>query len=81
MNYQALQQSKLKARKQHDCLWCSEKILSKEIYYYEVGVYDGHFQHNRWHPECLQAFYKSFKETGEDLIYPHESKRGGTEHC
>ena len=69
------------AKKQHDCIWCPEKIKAGQKYRDERLIYEGQFQHNCWHPECHEAFLNVFRDTGEDLIYPHESKRGSTEHA
>lgn len=47
-----------KARKEHRCTWCGQKILAGEKYHFFVVIYEGEAQSNKFHPECeedLQA--------------------------
>lgn len=81
MSYEFMVSKQQKARKEHQCIWCPEKIAIGEIYVREFGFCDGSVQCNCWHPECRYAFSEYSHQTGENEIYPHESKRGGTEHA
>ena len=81
MTYSLIAMDDRIAKKQHDCIWCPEKIQIGEKYKDERSNYGGEFQHHHWHPECHEAFLALFHETGEDEIYPHESKRGSSEHA
>jgi hypothetical protein len=76
MSYQLISESKPKARKEHACIWCNEKILKGETYIHEVSKYEGDLQNHHWHPECQTACEKFFKEWGEWEFPPGEFKRG-----
>lgn len=71
----------VRAKKQHPCIWCVEKIEVGEIYQQEVLKFDGDFQDNRYHPECLDACKKSLKQEGESEFEPHNCKRGSLEEA
>lgn len=82
MNYQLLSKSDPKARKEYACIWCPEKILKGEKHVHTCGVADGDLQDGRFHMECWNVSQKFFSENPhEDEIYPHECKRGSTEHA
>ncbi len=77
MSYELISQTNPKARKDHDCIWCREKILKGEVYIYELSKYDG-LQSHHWHPECQEAACKEFKESGEEEFMAHGYERGAT---
>jgi len=78
MTYKLLSEHNRTARKDHNCIWCNEKILKGQTYIAEHSVYDG-FQNHHWHPECRQAAVKWFYESREDEFDPHIFKRGTSE--
>ena len=41
-----------KARVQHTCIYCAEKIEIGETYAYQSGNYDGRWFENKMHVEC-----------------------------
>ena len=47
---------KRKARKQHSCWWCAEKINTGETYPRWVWVADGRKTEIKVHPECARAW-------------------------
>ena len=76
MSYQLISETRPKARKQYDCIWCVEKIAAGEAHIHEVSKYDGELQDHRWHPECHEAAQTYFRESGEEEFGAHECKRG-----
>ena len=52
MSYALLSETTPKARKEHQCIWCGEKILIGEKYRREKSAYDGSMQNHAWHIEC-----------------------------
>jgi hypothetical protein len=52
MSYTALSKTTPKARKEHACTYCGEKVKVGETYYREEGVYDGNMQSLPYHTEC-----------------------------
>lgn len=81
MSFHRISFTEPKARKQHLCIWCPEKIAVGEKHIHEVSKYYEDFQDLRWHPECHEAASKYFSESGEDEIYPHACKRGTSEEA
>lgn len=41
------------AAKPHRCIWCDEPIGCRELYVAAAVVFDGEFQSQQWHPECV----------------------------
>lgn len=81
MSYSFVSETRPKARKQHSCIWCRENIEAGQEYVKQAGSFDGEFQSNSYHPECIIACQKHLKEYGEDCFEPHASKRGSTEQA
>lgn len=80
MCFTLLEQKHPKARKEHICEWCGEKINIGEKYYRYKGIYDGDFQDTCMHLECELASQKFFAENiYEDEFTPYEFKRGSVE--
>lgn len=71
----------VRAKKQHDCIWCTEKIAVGEIHQREVLRFDGDFQNNRFHLECIDACHKHLKQSGDNEFEPHGCKRGSQEEA
>jgi len=68
------------AKREYLCIWCPEKIKAGEKYVRLVGVYDGEFQSNEFHPECHKAMERFFAENRDETEFmPHECKRGTNE--
>ena len=74
MSYTLLSETKPKARKQHRCIWCGEKILIGETYRREKSVYDGSFQDHKWHLECDNVSADYFSN-GEEEFDPYDNER------
>jgi hypothetical protein len=68
------------AHVEHECIWCPDKITIGERYLSQAVKDDEEFWFNKFHPECFEAFLSCWKETDGE-IWPHESKRGSTEHA
>lgn len=79
MSYTLFTEHTRKARKEHRCIWCPEKIQAGEKYVDERSVYDGNIQRHRWHPECKTAADKFFRESREEEFVEHSCKRGTAE--
>lgn len=77
MSFQLLSQTESIARKEHDCIWCREKIQVGEKYSKQTGVFEGDFQANKFHPECLEVSFIYCKHEPE--FEPHGYKRGSME--
>lgn len=45
-----------KARKEHTCTWCQEKIEKGETYHFEKLMRDGEFWEKKLHGECWDAW-------------------------
>jgi DNA-directed RNA polymerase subunit RPC12/RpoP len=54
-----------KAKKEHRCIWCGEKILVGEKYTRQKGIFDGEWQDNPWHDDCLEGADDHFTSMGE----------------
>ena len=72
MSYTALDITTPKARKEHACTYCGEKILIGSTYYREKGVYDGGMQSLAYHPECEKQQTIDHQGEGEYEIDPFE---------
>lgn len=73
--YRLLEESFPKAKKEHVCVWCGEKIGIGETYRREKSVYDGDMQNFSWHPECDAAFKKDIQGGVSEFIM-HDNPRG-----
>jgi len=58
MSYTYLNSSDHKSRKERICDWCGEPILIGEMYHKTAGIFEGDFQHNAFHPECVAACHE-----------------------
>jgi hypothetical protein len=53
MSWTTLRDTTPKARKRYRCTGCWEFIEAGEKHRHQVGIFDGDFNSNRWHPECF----------------------------
>jgi hypothetical protein len=74
----ALRDQDLVARKDHQCVWCPEKILKGQKYHLQAGEYEGEMCTNRYHPECFEAGAEAFRD-GDCDFEPQSFKRGTRE--
>jgi len=79
MSYTELSSKTVKGRKVHICSWCGEDILIGEKQSVRSGVFDGEFQSNREHLECLEAMNKVDWNDWDNSYTPHDQKRGTSE--
>ena len=79
MGWQSLSESTPVARTQHRCIWCGQFILVGEKYTKSIGIFDGDFQSNVFHMECVKACWEDLSENHEDTFEPYEYKRGSRE--
>jgi hypothetical protein len=70
-----LSESNPKARKEHVCIWCGEKILIGEKYHRESGAYDGQLQDSKWHLECNLDALEFFRTSHEYEFQVGENER------
>lgn len=63
------------AAKPHRCIWCGEYIEKGERYQDERSVFDGHMQHHRWHPECLEDAQEGWRAGDDAEFIPHNQDR------
>lgn len=59
MSYEHISDTVRTAKKQHRCVWCGEPIERGEKYHYCVYRFDGVFNADKIHPECLVSWQKS----------------------
>ena len=52
MSCTLLHESTPKARKEHRCEYCSQKIIVGETYYRQKSAYDGNMRTFAFHPDC-----------------------------
>ena len=67
MSYTLLSNTKPRAKKVHQCIWCSENIEVGERYRHERSVYDRRMQNHKWHLECDDAAKEYFSHNGPDF--------------
>ena len=66
------------ARKAHKCIWCGEQIDRGTTYRRQTGKFDGDFQSNAWHLDCLDVVDEVL-EYADDSFEPYTYQRGSTE--
>lgn len=52
---ESLSRTTPKAKKEYTCIWCGQSIHKGDKYLRSVGVWEGVFSSNAWHPECDDA--------------------------
>lgn len=65
----------VRSKKCRGCIGCGQVINVGEIYHRSVGIYEGDFQNQAWHLECVEQFYKDSKEFDDNSIFPGEHPR------
>lgn len=65
-----------KARKEYKCIWCGEAIVKGEKHSHLASKYEGSFQDQRWHSDCMIAAQYYFQITKESDFEPYHYKRG-----
>lgn len=73
--YHLFSRTTVAGRKPYRCIWCGEAISKGELHIFERSIYEGRFQNNRWHPECLDACDQEFRESGDDEYMPYSNDR------
>ena len=76
MSYQEISCSEPKARKEHRCEWCNEKICVGEKHFQRTYVFEGDFNNGRMHLECKAAMEKTPHDELIDGWMPGDFKRG-----
>ncbi len=66
------------ARKAHKCIWCGEQIDRSTTYRRQTGKFDGDFQSNAWHLDCIDVS-DEILECEADTFEPYTYQRGSTE--
>jgi hypothetical protein len=59
MSYNEISVTVRKARKQHPCEWCIQKIEIGEEHFLRVYTFEGEFTTGRMHNVCFAAMEKS----------------------
>lgn len=78
MSYRLLAENTRKARKEHRCVWCGQKIAVGEAHTHERSIYEGEFQNHRWHRECYDAMQEEARESGGEMEFAYmDNPRGG----
>lgn len=65
----------LTAKKEHTCIWCGGPILPGEVYHYQVYIYYGDFQTNKYHPECFDDAADGTDLEGDFEFTPYDHER------
>lgn len=55
MAYHLFSAQRARARKPHQCIWCSRTVLPGSVYVRERSIYDGLHQSLAWHEACRKA--------------------------
>lgn len=79
MSYVSFKQKTVTAKARRRCIWCPQMIEAGSEYIRYAGLQYGKIQAIDFHPECLAAM-NSLPGKEAEIIFPHESKRGSTEH-
>lgn len=69
MSYKLIRELTPRARKDHQCVWCGEKIFAGHTYLFERSVFDGRYQNHRWHFECATAAKREAKAEGGEITF------------
>jgi hypothetical protein len=76
VSYTLISAETRKARKQHLCSWCGQKIEPGETYEFSYFIFDGDPQSNRFHKECDAACSAAAREEGGEFEFsPGENER------
>lgn len=69
MTYHLFSARRTKARKKHQCAWCSYEVAPGSIYIRERSVYDGRHQSLAWHEACRKADRDTHRKDYEYELY------------
>ncbi len=75
MSFISLTSEIRKARVEHKCVWCGEQILKGEKYFYNTGLFDGDWQSNHWHEECIEAAREELRGNYDEEFCPYTRSR------
>lgn len=76
MSYTQLRHAFHRARTQHKCIWCGGVINKGDLYDRVVGIYEGEFQDDCYHPDCKLACKDYFRNNPyEEDFEPYEQER------
>ena len=76
MSYESISAKYVKARSEHQCVWCGEKILKGEDHLSRAYRFDGSFQRDRVHAECEKAM--GVDDDASEGFEPCNQERGKT---
>ena len=76
MSFESISSKEIVARINHTCIWCGDLILPKEKYIYRTYRFEGVFNHDKAHPECVEAMSNSYDIS--EGFEPHQQYRGKT---
>ena len=80
MSYELISETKPKARKDHECIWCGERIDNGDRYVRVVYNFHGDFNSDAYHPECSDASKEYLTLNDTDEFMPGEYVRGSAEN-
>ena len=80
MSYTLLSETHPKARKEHRCIWCGQKITIGEQYVAERSVFDREMQNHHWHYECLKDARSNQDYEWEFMPYNNDRPKGSDEN-
>lgn len=81
MSCECIHSERLKARKEHRCTWCGQKIDAGQEYLRQRVVIDGDAGTQKFHLECDAAFNEAARLEGGGPLYfePGSQPRGGSD--
>lgn len=75
MTYHCFSRKKVKANKQHQCIWCGQAIDKGSEYVRENSIYCGSWQNFAWHHECDAYTQDEVFSKGEDDFMAYSNER------
>jgi hypothetical protein len=78
MSYEEISYVHPKARKEHWCDWCGEKILKGEKHLSRAYKFQGEFMTGRMHLECENSMKKTHRDILSEGWTEGQFKRGET---
>jgi hypothetical protein len=72
-----------KTRRAHRCDWCTERVEKGEPSVVAVGIFEGDFYRDRYHPECAAAItrYYTVNRCWGEAMPDWPMNRGGIEEA
>lgn len=74
--YWEINREERKARKEHFCEWCGQKIVRGELHIYRFYKFEGEIVSGRMHSECADASTQCSTEDMEEGWSFGSQKRG-----